>query len=72
VIRRRVGKEELQGGRRVPGGRDRVDGTHAVADGRRVKVRGGLLAREVAGRFRSGQADVSRSHDEHLAGTFGS
>lgn len=29
-------------------------------------------AREIAGRFRSGRADVSRRHDEHLAEAFGS
>lgn len=29
-------------------------------------------ALEIAGRFRSGQSDVSRRHDEHLAEAFGS
>lgn len=29
-------------------------------------------ALEIAGRFRSGQSDVARRHDEHLAETFGS
>lgn len=29
-------------------------------------------ALKIAGRFRSGHADVARRHDDHLAGAFGS